>query len=237
MATESAHRHKQTLELACTLQQWRLRSTTESQGFPLSPHLPPHYTHSVSHIPSFLIIKQAGERKSWNPKERAARLLWVGNDIMRGLQCLVAGAFYSNCQHEYAIVCTDWGSVRTHAHGPGCWREADEGDFEEGSKRELQEGKAVPEGEVKWKTKVSMKETKAQKRSRHWEEGQSEVTAGSVWGRIRCKTSNSKGKFRMKTSLCYHCRSRQGLPSGYTYTHTLSYCLGCLIKKEIPGTP
>lgn len=38
----------------------------------------------------------------WTP--RAACLLSVDNDIMRGLQCLVGGSFYSNCQDKCAII-------------------------------------------------------------------------------------------------------------------------------------
>lgn len=49
--------------------------------------------------------------KDGDRSQRAACLLWVGNDIMRGLQCLVGGSFYSNCQDKCAIIHFDWVSV------------------------------------------------------------------------------------------------------------------------------
>lgn len=109
--------------------QWRARDSPSPWRMspPLTPQRHPHlFSFTLTH--SFLLffpvlqtdryMKTASERKSWKQRkkeghrsQRAACLLWVGNDIMRGLQCLVGGSFYSNCQDKCAIIHFDWVSV------------------------------------------------------------------------------------------------------------------------------
>lgn len=64
--------------------------------------------------------KKTEKEKRGDRSQRAACLLWVGNDIMRGLQCLVGGSFYSNCQDKCAIIHFDWVSVCARSRARTC---------------------------------------------------------------------------------------------------------------------
>lgn len=107
--------------------QWRM-------SLPLAPYA----THTIlfflnccSFLSSLLcfkkweISKKRRERAEITEIKRKAEdraqhvcLLWVCDGIMRGLQCLVGGSFYSDCQDKCAIIQSDW----VHAHARTCER-------------------------------------------------------------------------------------------------------------------
>lgn len=110
--------------------QWRARDSPSP--WRMSPHLTPQrhphlfsfYAQSASRFAPVLSCalkrwtKTVREWNSWKQRrkegdtsQKAAWLLWVGNDIMRGLQFLVGGSFYSNCQDKCAIIHFDWMTV------------------------------------------------------------------------------------------------------------------------------
>lgn len=103
MATKSAHRHKQTLELAYALESSSLPLYNGKPGIPrlhisLQRLTQPSFTYILSHnFLSILLLTHThegseGERIE-DPKGRAACMLWVSNRIMKGLQRLVGAPF------------------------------------------------------------------------------------------------------------------------------------------------
>lgn len=109
MATKSARRHTHTNTCAglCpgviepTALPRRARDSP-SLRLPARTHATTFYSSSVRHFLSVLLLTHArasseGERTE-DPKGRAARTLWVGDRIMKGLQRLVGAPFIATVE-------------------------------------------------------------------------------------------------------------------------------------------
>lgn len=169
MATKSAHRHKQTLELGLrpgVIKPPTPQRTARDSPVPTSRCRNTHshlftyiLSHTLSPFSSLLHTHESSEaERAEDPKGRAACMLWVSQCIMKGLQHLVGAPFIATVRsNKKCFTLIEWVCACVH-YVPRNWREADEGDFEEDWERKPREKEGI-NGRIEESTKEKGEQT------------------------------------------------------------------------------